>query len=253
MAMTPMAAAIVRDISAIKEVENMKSDFVSLVSHELRTPLALIKGYIGTLLRPDLDLSGKTVRRFQLGINEAADRLGLIVNNVLNTSRIESGLFRPHLRRIDLAPIVNQVVTELGASAQHRLEVTWIGEDFKALADGEQIGLVVNNLVGNAIKYGRGETELAIQIIVEDAPSEVSVTVRDSGPGIPKEIRDKVFEKFFRGREGQRAQGTGLGLYICKKVVEAHGGKIAIVESGKPGTRITFTIPRRKPEEDGGA
>ncbi|MCY4109345.1 MAG: PAS domain S-box protein, partial [Chloroflexi bacterium] len=102
----PFAAAVVRDISAIKGAGGVKSDFVSLVSHELRTPLALIKGYIATLLKPEVKLDASTERRFREGINEAADRLTLIVNNFLSASRIESGLFRPHLKEIDIRPVV---------------------------------------------------------------------------------------------------------------------------------------------------
>ena len=241
----PFAAAIVRDISAIKEAGGVKSDFVSLVSHELRTPLALIKGYIATLLKPEVRLDAGTELRFREGINEAADRLALIVNNFLSASRIESGLFRPHLKEIDIRPVVERVVAELQESAHGQLEFGWTGRDFKIVADGEQIALVLNNLVGNAIKYAGDDENLPIRITVGGRKEDMVITVRDRGIGIPRELRDRIFEKFYRGPESVGAPGSGLGLYICQKVVEAHGGSIGLNQDSDVGTEISFTLPRR--------
>ena len=256
---SPLAVAIVRDISALKEVEGMKSDFVSLVSHELRTPLALIKGYIATLLRPDMELDPDTRHRFQIGINEAADRLGLIVHNLLSTSRIESGLFRPHRKEIELVPLVERVVSELQESAHGQLELLWRGEGFRVVADGEQISLVLGNLIGNSIKYAGPNQEMSIRITVDGRKDDIKFTIRDRGIGIPKDLRGRIFEKFYRGPESQSAPGTGLGLYICRKVIEAHGGMIELEGDSEPGTQISFVLPRRlsqtgeRPELDTGA
>ena len=244
----PFAAAIVRDIGAIKGAGGVKSDFVSLVSHELRTPLALIKGYIATLLKPEVKLDASTERRFREGINEAADRLTLIVNNFLSASRIESGLFRPHLKEIDIRPVVERVVSELGESAHGRLELGCTGKDFKIVADGEQIALVLNNLVGNAIKYAVDDESLPIRITVGARKNDIVITVRDRGIGIPRELKERIFEKFYRGPESVSAPGSGLGLYICQKVVEAHGGSIGLNEDAGVGTEIRFTLPRRDGE-----
>ncbi|MDP7640140.1 MAG: ATP-binding protein, partial [Candidatus Hydrogenedentes bacterium] len=243
---SPLAVAIVRDISAIKEVEGLKSDFVSLVSHELRTPLALIKGYIATLLSPDVDLDSGTELRFREGINEAADRLVLIVNNLLSASRIESGLFRPHLKEMELEPVVERLVSEFQESGHGELDLRWRGKDFNIVADGEQIALVLSNLVGNAIKYAGEDEHLAIQITVDGRENDIAVTVRDRGIGIPNELRARVFEKFYRGPESVSAPGSGLGLYICQKVVEAHGGSLELNGGSEVGTQISFTLPRNQ-------
>ena len=247
----PFAAAIVRDISAIKGAGGVKSDFVSLVSHELRTPLALIKGYIATLLKPEVKLDSSTERRFREGINEAADRLTLIVNNFLSASRIESGLFRPHLKEIDIRPVIERVVSELEESAHGRLELRFTGKNFRIVADGEQIALVLNNLVGNAIKYAGDDESLPIRITVGARQNDIVITVRDRGIGIPRELRERIFEKFYRGPESVSAPGSGLGLYICQKVAEAHGGSIRLNEDSGVGTEIRFTLPRRDGELSG--
>ena len=248
---TPFVAAIVRDISAIKGAGGVKSDFVSLVSHELRTPLALIKGYIATLLKPEVKLDVGTERRFREGINEAADRLTLIVNNFLSASRIESGLFRPHLKEIDIRLVVERVVSELGESAHGRLELRCTGKDFKIVADSEQIALVLNNLVGNAIKYAGDDESLPIRITVGARKNDIVIAVRDRGIGIPSQLRERIFEKFYRGPESVSAPGSGLGLYICQKVVEAHGGNIGLNDDSGAGTEIRFTIPRRDADWSG--
>ena len=245
----PFAAAIVRDISAIKGAGGIKSDFVSLVSHELRTPLALIKGYIATLLKPEVRLDAGTELRFREGINEAADRLALIVNNFLSASRIESGLFRPHLKEIDIRPVVERVVSELRESAHGQLELGWTGENFEIVADGEQIALVLNNLVGNAIKYAGDDESLPIRITVGGCENDIVIAVRDRGIGIPRELRERIFEKFYRGPESVSAPGSGLGLYICQNVVEAHGGSIGLNQDSDVGTEISFTLPRRGSRE----
>ena len=241
---SPLAVAIVSDISRIEEVEGMKSDFVSLVSHELRTPLALIKGYIATMLNPEVNLDSGTDLRFREGINEAADRLVLIVNNLLSASRIESGLFRPHLQDIDLEAVVERVVSDFQEGGHGRLELHWSGKDFNIVADAEQISLVLSNLIGNAIKYAGGDEQLAIQISVDGRENDIVVAVRDRGIGIPSGLRGRIFEKFYRGPESMSAPGSGLGLYICQKVVEAHGGTIELDRDPEVGTQISFVLPR---------
>ena len=240
----PLAAAIVRDVSDIREVERMKSDFVSMVSHELRTPLALIKGYVATLLRAELSLDPDTVGRFQQGINDAADRLGLIVSNLLSTSRIESGLMRPNLQVTDLSPLVDRVVGDLQVTAQGRLEIVREGTDFWVSGDAEQIALVLGNLVSNAVKYGRSEIDLQLIVALKASQREVSIVVTDNGPGIPQAERQQVFEKFVRADQAGDGQGSGLGLYICQSIVEAHGGRIWIDARYKKGARIGFAFRR---------
>ena len=162
----PLAVAILRDLSAAKQIERMKSDFVSFVSHELRTPLSLIRGYASTLMRPDLSLEHDTRERFIQGISDAADRLGLIVDNLLNASRIESGRFVPRLRVVDLRTVVEPVVEEMQAGAVGRLFLIWEAGEAPVSIDADQIRVVLSNLIGNAVRYAVPHSDGPVVIAV---------------------------------------------------------------------------------------
>ena len=214
----PFAAAIARDISAMKDAGGVKSDFVSpgvtRVAHAAGAHQGLYRQRFSSR-KSGLDAG--TELRFREGINEAADRLALIVNNFLSASRIESGLFRPHLKETDIRPDVERVVAELRESAHGQLELRWTGKNFKIRADGGQLALVLNNLVGNAIKYAGDDESLPIRITVGGREKDILITVRDRGMGIPRELGERIFEKFYRGAGERRRAGFGTGaLYLSK-------------------------------------
>ncbi len=240
-----LALGIVRDISTAKQVERMKSDFVSFVSHELRTPLSLIKGYVSTLLRRDLTLEEETQLRFLQGISDASDRLGLIVNNLLNASRIESGLFIPRLRTVELRGIVAPVVEEFQAQAVGRLTLVWEAGDARVLVDPEQMRIVLSNMLGNAIRYAVPHSEGPLVISARGAGEGVNVEISDAGPGIPAKDLPHVFEKFYRGSAEERSSvpGSGLGLFICRSIVEAHNGRVWLDSVPAEGTTVGFWLP----------
>ncbi len=240
-----LGLAIVRDLSAAKQVERLKSDFVSFVSHELRTPLSLIKGYASTLLRPGLDLDEETGHRFMQGISDAADRLGLIVNNLLNASRIESGLYVPRLRKLALGELVAAVVDEMSAQAVGRLSLVWEADGAQVHADQEQLRLVVSNIIGNAIRYAAPHGDGPIMVVGRPQEGGFGVEVTDNGPGISSDDLSRIFEKFYRGAAADQVTvpGSGLGLYICRSLIEAHGGRVWANSTEGQGTTVGFWLP----------
>lgn len=240
----PYGVAIVRDISPIKEVDRLKSEFVSMVSHDLRTPLAVIKGYAATLLNPMLALDQEREKRFIKGINDASDRLTRLIDNLLSVSRLESGRFKLNPQQVDVGEIVQRVAASFRSSSRHHLVVDLPAEGLRVRADRDQVEQVLTNLVSNAIKYSPEGSE--IRIAGAGNPTEVEVEVRDQGIGIPPAQLLRVFEKFYRGDAAvtKRVSGTGLGLYICKSIVEAHGGRIWVESEPDHGSVFHFTLPR---------
>lgn len=244
----PCGVAIARDISQIKEVERLKSEFISMVSHDLRTPLAVIKGYAATLLNPSLKLDEDRKRRFITGINDASDKLTRIIDNLLSVSRLESGRFRLTLQQFDLGELVTKAagLFQAGAS-KHRIVVEPPLEPLWVTADRDLVEQVLTNLLGNAVKYSAEGADIRIRGRAVEGGVEVSV--HDRGIGIPPSQQHRVFEKYYRGDTAvaRRISGTGLGLYICKSIVEAHGGRIWVESAPGEGSTFAFRLPTGGP------
>lgn len=257
----PYALAVVRDISRQKEVDRLKADFVSMVSHELRTPLAVIKGYAATLLNPSLNLDPPRQMRFLRGINDAADRLTRLIDNVLSVSRFDSGRFKLNLQTVDLADVVHKVVGGLNASVgTHHLRCVVPSESVITRVDRDQIEQVLINLVTNAIKYTPEGGEIVVELEVRsgllpsphplrpDSPATPTIllAVRDNGIGIPPNQLRYIFDKFYRGDNPavKRVPGTGLGLFICKSIVEAHHGRIWVESQLGRGSTFYVALPQ---------
>ncbi len=239
-----LGVVIARDISKLREVDRMKSEFVSMVSHELRTPLGLIKGYASTLLNPQLSLDQPTVQRFLMGIDGAADRLARLIENVLNVSRIESGLLKISPQQVDLTHLVSVAVSTARASAKGREIVLDVPRrPVKLEGDRVQLELVMDNLLGNAIKYS--PMGKLIRVELHKKSSEVEVRVIDQGIGIAGQHLPRVFDKFYRveGGHSRRTPGSGLGLYICRNIIEAHGGRIWAESVLGQGSSFAFVLP----------
>jgi PAS domain S-box-containing protein len=240
----PVGVAIARDISQIKEVERLKSEFISMVSHDLRTPLAVIKGYAATLLNPNLKLDEDRKRRFTVGINDASDKLTRIIDNLLSVSRLESGRFRLTPQQFDLCELITKAAGLYQAGAtRHRFVAETPLEPLWVVADRDLIEQVITNLIGNAVKYSSEAGDIRIRGRVVEGGTEV--TVHDRGMGIPPGQQHRVFEKYYRGDTAvaRRISGTGLGLYICKSIVEAHGGRIWVESAPGEGSTFAFVLP----------
>lgn len=239
---------VVRDITSLKEVDQFKSDFVSMISHDLRTPLSLIKGYVATLLRPGLTLPEETRLRFLRGIDNATDRLTRLVDNIVSARRLETGMYKFALQRLPLTPLLRTVASAAAEHASgHRLEIDLPDDPLETIADPDEISRVVMNLLSNAFKYSPRGTTVRLRAWAED--DEVHVTVSDQGRGLPPDQLERIFEKFYRV-PGQDApeHGSGLGLFICKRIVEAHGGRIWAESTLGRGS--TFHVVLRRARTD---
>lgn len=236
---------VLHDVTRLQQLEKTREEFVANVSHELRTPLSLIKGYSETLLESAGE-DPAVVRKFVGTINRNAQRLQVIIEDLLSISSLESGKVQPKLRTVSVKELVGPVVEDYESSALTR-EMTLRQElpDLEVRADTEQLHQILGNLVDNAIKYGKPKGEVVIRARkTTDAMVELSVS--DNGPGIPSDALKRIFERFYRvDKARSRDQGgTGLGLSIVKHIVQSHGGKVWAESELSKGTTIYFTVPQ---------
>ena len=236
----------VHDVTRFREAEEMKAMFISVISHELKTPVALIKGYANTLRREDADWDEGTTRESLAIIEEESDRLDRLINNLLEASRIQAGTLKLELSDVSIPRLAAKVVERLKVQAdKHTLDLDFPSGFPPLLADEERLQQVFSNLVSNAIKYSPdGGT---IRVGGRAYPDRVELYVSDQGIGIPRDKQSRLFEAFYRVDSGlgRRTQGMGLGLFLCKAIVEGHGGRIWVDTSGEKGTTFRFTLPLR--------
>ncbi|MDP8921942.1 MAG: ATP-binding protein [Chloroflexota bacterium] len=223
-------------------LESMQASFISIVSHELQTPVAIIKAYAGTLAREDAPWSRETVTRIAHTIEEECDRLYRLITDLLDISRIQAGRVAMSIGPVDLADLA-ETLAERGRtrSPAHDFR-TDFPPDFPIIqGDREKLRQALDNLIDNSIKYSPAGGTIVLAGRVE--PKHVVLSVRDEGIGIPREEQQRVFERFHRvdTRLSRSTQGVGLGLYITKTIIDAHGGRIW-VESPGSGRGSTFFI-----------
>jgi signal transduction histidine kinase len=239
----PGAVVVLRDLRAEVAAEELRASFLAAVSHELRTPLALIGGYVDSLL--DLDLDAAAQRRSVQRIGHAATRLNLLVDELLDLTQLEHASLGLRRTRVDLAMLLAEFTRDLGESPGMPPVHVAAPSDLPPVdADALRIGHVLANLVDNARKYGG---DGPVTITARRSRRLVIVTVSDTGPGIAPEERGLVFDRFFRGRAARdaNARGSGLGLYVCRRLVEAHGGTIWVEpEAGR--SEISFSLPHAR-------
>jgi PAS domain S-box-containing protein len=233
---------VFRDLSRQKEMDRLRAEIIANVSHELRTPLALIKGYASTLLSPQVGLDEAETRRFLENAGFAADRLGRMIDDLLCASRLETNQLRLRLEQFDLRHVIQQVVTWFKPHAQRRnLAVDLPQGDLVVWADPDRVEQVMVNLLTNAAKYSvAGSTIMVRSQLMGDHPYAV-VHVSDEGLGIAAEHLPRIFDRFYLTDESK--DGVGLGLYICKELVEAMGGEIWAVSEVGVGSTFSFTLP----------
>jgi PAS domain S-box-containing protein len=241
----------VHDITRFREEEEMKSTFASIISHELKTPVALIKGYAQTLARPDAEWDAETARQSLQIIEEEADRLEALINNLLDASRIQAGGLRLDFDDVDLQTLATKVAEAYRTQTEHhQIELDFPKPLPLVRGDEERLRQVLTNLVGNAIKYSPNGGVIRIggwREAVPDAPTltRVVLYVADQGIGIPPQELDKIFDRFYRVDSTLRRSttGSGLGLYLAKAIIEGHSGEIwARSEPGK-GTTFFIALP----------
>jgi signal transduction histidine kinase len=232
----------IASLEAQRELARMQDEFISTISHELRTPLGMIKGYVTTLMREDANWDSETRLEFLEIVDEEAERLRELIDNLLDSSRLETGTLGMTLEPIKLSTIVQDSVSRTQAVYPEMDVEILISEDLPTLqADPTRIAQVLDNLLSNANKYAPGAP---IAVRSERYDNVVEVGVEDQGPGIPPEHVPHLFERFYRVPEQtSNVRGTGLGLYICRKIIEAHSGEIGVESKEGAGTRIYFTLP----------
>lgn len=225
------------ELRELRRQMQLQEDFVSTISHELRTPLGFIKGYSTSLLREDTNWDEATQREFLAIIDEEADRLSLLIENVIESARLQSKTLPLRFQPLRLDAVLRDVVMRI-RSRYKDLEIHMDTQPTSPIqGDGVRIAQVFENLFTNAIKYAAGAP-----ITISLYPKEDSVLVifTDQGPGIAPEALPLIFERFYRVRTEKTVTGSGLGLYICKQIIHAHRGKIWA--ESKPGEGTTFFI-----------
>jgi PAS domain S-box-containing protein len=235
----------VRDITRERQQEEQRSTFISVISHELQTPIAIIKGYASTLARADATFDRALLHSRLQAVEEEADRLNKLVGNLLYASRIQAGGLQMELTPLDLSNLVQRVA--------HRLQITspdvTVMVDLPpnlptVMADRDRIEEVLENLLDNAVKYSPDKAEVTVACHVTG--DEVFVSVSDTGMGISLREQEQIFDRFYRASNGKTRslQGAGLGLYICRAIVEAHGGCIWVESALHQGSTFLFSLPR---------
>ena len=235
----------VRDITREREQEEQRSTFISVISHELQTPIAIIKGYASTLARTDAMLDPEALRSRLLAVEEEADRLNKLVGNLLYASRIQAGGLQMEITPLDLARLVEGVVRRLRAKSPDCSVTYDIPPQLPTvMADRDRIEEVLQNLLDNAIKYSPQHP--TVTVTCRGTGDEVIVSVSDAGIGISLRDQEQIFHRFQRvgNQLTSASQGAGLGLYICRAIVEAHGGQIWVESTLHEGSTFSFSLPR---------
>jgi len=227
----------------MQELDRMKSEFISNISHELRTPLHSIQGFTKLILEGEVP-DPATQKRFLTIIDGQSQHLGNLISDLLDVSRLESSRFKIHKQRVSMEDIMRDALQNCYSLASQKGIVfnEAIPQTLpKITADSERLNQVMVNLLSNAIKFSKEGSQVTMRAEARD--SELLVQVADQGIGIPKEAMSHLFQRFYRAEDPDRVGGTGLGLYISKQIIEAHGGDIwAESEFGK-GSTFFFTIP----------
>jgi signal transduction histidine kinase len=232
-----------RDLTEERALEKMKTDFVSTISHELRTPLAAIYGAALTLRREDVPLSeDRRSALLEVIVNEA-DRLAGIVNDILWASRLDSGTLRFSIEECDPAPLVLAAIEAQRLHAPNGVDIVLSARGGTVLADPEKMRQVIGNLVENAVKYSPDGGRIEVALTPVDGRFRISV--RDEGIGIPPSERERIFEKFYRldPELTRGVGGTGLGLYICRELVERMNGRIWVEPAEHRGSAFVVELP----------
>ena len=235
------------DITEVRRLERVKSEFVSVVSHELRTPLTSIRGSLGLVLNPAGAALPESSRSLLDIARRNAERLGMLIDDLLDVEKLEAGKLRLQLQQQPIEPLIQQALeTNAPYAAQHgvRFELSQQGEPKLVLVDGQRLIQVITNLLSNAVKFSprAGAVEVAVACCT---PDRVRVSVRDHGPGISAEFRTRIFTKFSQAdaSDARNKGGTGLGLAISRGLIEQMGGMIDVELPEDGGSRFYFELP----------
>lgn len=225
-------------------VFQVQEDFISTVSHELRTPLGFIKGYTTTLLRTDANWDEKTQREFLSIIDSETDRLQDLIANLLDSAKLQAGQIVMNFQQVRLESLINDLLTRLALHHPGLVIHTDIEQPLKPIqADPRRLVQVFENLLTNAEKYAPASP---VYITIKSVKNGVKVDIRDEGPGIPEKYQERIFDRFFRVPDQQtNIHGSGLGLFICRQIIQAHHGEITLTSKVGEGTTFHIFLPER--------
>lgn len=238
-----------RDAAARERLERNRADLISTVAHELRSPLTSVKGFTATLLAKWERFNDEQKKVMLETVNADADRVTRLLADLLDVSRIDAGRLELHRQVVDLEHAVRKAFAGRVAAGEpeSRFVLRMSGTLPEMWVDPDKLDQVIGNLVENALKYGAG----TVTVSIAGSPAGAQVTVSDEGEGIPQEMLGRVFTKFWRRGDGGRRSGTGLGLFIVKGLVEAHGGEITVGRAPAGGAEFRFTLPPGVPSYEG--
>jgi len=238
---------IMHDITRDKEISRMKTEFVSIAAHQLRTPLSAIKWSLKMILDGDVGVISPEQVEFLKKTYQSNERMILLINELLNVSRIEEGRFIYNQEICSIEKIINEIIiVSKGLSKKKKIKIIF-EEPQKSLpkikVDRKKIGIVIQNLIDNGIRFNKIGGIVTISVKYDKV--FIYVTIKDTGVGIPDLEQKRIFTKFFRANNVLKldVEGTGLGLFISKNIVEAHGGKISFESKRNKGTSFVFSLP----------
>jgi two-component system phosphate regulon sensor histidine kinase PhoR len=243
------ALVVLNDITRLRQLENIRREFVANVSHELKTPITSIKGYIETLQEGALE-DKENARKFLEIIFKQADLLHALIDDLLSLSKIEQEAERGEMQLVDekVRRIIEAAIAAYKTRArEHRIQVTLHCKDEVVVkANARLLEQAVGNLLDNAIKYSEAGSSVDIEVVVKNK-KEVAIAVRDHGGGIAPEHLSRLFERFYRVDKGRSRElgGTGLGLAIVKHIIQAHGGRVAVESTPGKGSTFTLFLPKQ--------
>lgn len=238
-------------IELLQRTDALRSALLSSVSHDLRTPLSSIKAAASSLLQEDVEWDEETKRSFALAIEREADRLNRLVGNLLDMSRIEGGALKAEKEWYSIEEVIHDVIGHMYTLLQDRNVRKDIPDNLPPVElDYLQIDQVLTNLIENAVRYTPSQSP--IEIAVRSMDGQIMISIADRGPGIPPYDLERIFDKFYRvsgaKRRNSSVMGTGLGLAVCRGLVEAHGGRIWAENRPEGGAIFRFTLPLEKAE-----
>jgi signal transduction histidine kinase len=222
----------------------LQKDFISTISHELRSPLGFIKGYTTTLLRDDTSWDKETQLEFLQIIDQETDHLQELIDNLLDSSRLQAGLLKMKYQHVRLDTLIKDVIAR--ESMHHPdliMEINSAPELRPIKGDPYRLAQVIENIVSNAVKYAPGSK---IWVTINQEENQTQINVADEGPGIPEKYINHIFERFFRNPDqSPNIHGSGLGLFICKQIIEAHQGQIFAKSKLGQGTTVCINLPNQ--------
>lgn len=233
----------IASLEAERKLAQLQEDFIAMVSHDLRSPLGFIKGYATTLLRDDITWDDDAAKEFLVVIDEEADRLSELIDNLLDSSRLQTGRLAMNFQPLRIETLLRDIV-QRAVAGDNEIDIN-LNVDVQSTtvkADASRLVQVFDNLLSNASKYANGTP---VSIVLSQRGDVAYITVSDKGPGIPPEYLEDIFKRFFRlPTHAAAGRGSGLGLYICRQIIDAHNGTLFATSAQGEGTTFHIELPR---------